>query len=211
MQWISALHLLPPLSSDICWRCSWTHGCAWLACQRQAPCIQSLHFSVGLRWSHLFLRHRIVPSSRPGTASFTLLPYDPTGKSSPRWRLWLAQDAARGKCSVRPSILWHSRISFFLCFILPEQTASQCGRWQPIWSVIEFRRWLFFFFRFLELLTYCVCHALTIRCTLVTGKCHPLALKPGHIISSICFKDQIREQCCCAGYLFTSGFMFDGF
>ena len=36
------------------------------------------------------------PSSRPGTASFTLLPFDATGKPLTRWRLALAQEAVRG-------------------------------------------------------------------------------------------------------------------
>ena len=58
------------------------------------------------------------PSSRPGTASFTLLPFDATGKSSPRWRLALAQEAVRGKLTPRPF--------FFPCGILACQFLCFC-------------------------------------------------------------------------------------
>ena len=53
------------------------------------------------------------PPLWPGTAFFTLLPFDATGKSSPRWRLALAQEAVRGIVSLRLSLLvflWHSRL-----------------------------------------------------------------------------------------------------
>ena len=53
------------------------------------------------------------PSFWPGTASFTLLPFDATGKSSPRWTLALAQEAVRGKLSLRPFL--------FPCSILASQ------------------------------------------------------------------------------------------
>ena len=97
--------------ANICWCCAWTFGCcAWRACK--------WHTAVGIWWLHLVLRHPSFPSFWPGTASFTLLPFDATGKSSPRWTLALAQEAVRGKLSLRPFSLWHSRISvlcFFFC------------------------------------------------------------------------------------------------
>ena len=42
---------------------------------------------------------------------------------------------------------------------------------------------------------------LAIQCPHVTSKGHSLVLSPGHTISSICGKDEIRIQFCCAMYL----------
>ena len=60
---------------------------------------------------------RYIPSSWPGTAPFTLLPSDATGKSLLRWRLALAQEAVRGTFFTFPSSPWLPRISTVCIFV----------------------------------------------------------------------------------------------
>ena len=80
------------------------------------------------------------PSSRPGTASFRVLPFDATGKSLPRCRLALAQEAVRGSFSTSPFSPWHSRISV-PCFCRVHNTQLLIVSVdKPMLNVIEFRR-----------------------------------------------------------------------
>ena len=78
-------------------------------------CIFFLHM-IALTWAPPLS----FPSSRPGTASFTLLPSDPGGKSLPRWRLALAQEAMSGASPTSPQVLCSCRLQFvsrFRCLV----------------------------------------------------------------------------------------------
>ena len=62
--------------------------------------LEDLRTSTLLRdcraWLHSRPSPRYFPSSWPDTAPLSLLAFDATGKSLPRWRLAMAQEAARG-------------------------------------------------------------------------------------------------------------------